>query len=786
MPVAWTADELYDYVPGGGPPPSHEDVVCMIDELYQEWVPGYVADIAALHIWACERFQTSLDQIDPQTLKKSVDRRIMQLKTLFNLVRDHAELRDDGLVKEKVGRIAKVMREARNSLESCAILCYQLDNTKEMQIPDAWNPDDYFRHVADDEKLNTFQKLLLAVLKKFAADGLRRLNDECYEEIKKDGESTHAWRRVKTIKEYIFDKIQKETDYEEWKCLTNPHDNCDRIVAHLMHSSQIEFPVLVMNRYMWAYNNGLYNVLTDMFFPFAACYIANLADVTAESVVRLACRKEAGEEDEVDTLDASNALAQNGVLVWNVHSNGALMPETCFRVGEAFYVNYCGRDQWPRLASEIQTFRRGLCFGNIADVRRSAVLELAPLQLSTRRPDDAIASLHDGVRVWNVLASGELTLESIFAVDDKYFSNKSGHEVWKTSDGAPYAVAPPTATDVAVKHFDVDFDFLITPETEATFDPRAIALPEMERIMEVQDLDPDSQEWLVLMLCRLFFPVGYDRWQVVLFIKGIAGSGKSTLAQIIRSFYPPTCITTLSSNIEAKFGLSAIYKGLVCVCAEVREDFGLDQAEWQSAVSGEEVQIAVKSKTAFSHKWDTPFFWLGNELPNYRNASGSVSRRIFMVEFRKKVHVSDPHLVAKFMKNIARFQRKGVSLYHAALRKHGERDIWSPGVLGTQLMEWFDRVKESSDQLYSFITNGRFIFAPTAYMPLDDFKKEYFEFRRSGGHATVKWNTEHYDAVFQERSLLVETETREYPPGSGSTATKKWISGINLRDEVDS
>ena len=41
-----------------------------------------------------------------------------------------------------------------------------------------------------------------------------------------------------------------------------------------------------------------------------------------------------------------------------------------------------------------------------------------------------------------------------------------------------------------------------------------------------------------------------------------------------------------------------------------------------------------------------------------------------MVEFRKKVMDSDPHLFDKFMNNIDLFQRKGVSLYHEALRKH--------------------------------------------------------------------------------------------------------------------
>ena len=388
--------------------------------------------------------------------------------------------------------------------------------------------------------------------------------------------------------------------------------------------------------------------------------------------------------------------------------------------------------------------------------------------------------MNDGVKVWNIDKNGDLGRDTIFKVDDTHYTNNNGHEVWKTSQNNEYVATPPSPEDVAVKYFDSEFRFRITPEEN--FDPDSVKLPEMETIMNAQELDTDSQKWLVLMLCRLFFPIGYDRWQVVLFVKGVAGSGKSTLAQLIRNFYPPTCISTLSSNIEAKFGLSAIYKGLICVCAEVREDFGLDQAEWQSCVSGEEVQIAVKQRTAFAHKWTTPFFWLGNELPNYRNASGSVDRRFFMIEFNKKVRNSDPHLLAK-LQNIDLFQRKGVSLYHAMLRKYGDKDIWATGVVGPQLTEWRNSVKLSSDMLYAFLSSndGKFEFGVEKFMPLEDLKEEYFQYRKHNGGDKVRWTAAHYQAVFTEMSLIpTNAEAKEY---RGTQQVKKWLLGIDLRQD---
>ena len=466
--------------------------------------------------------------------------------------------------------------------------------------------------------------------------------------------------------------------------------------------------------------------------------------------------------------------------MWNIEANGALGLNTIFEVDDCYYSN----------------IRRGTHFASIDAITATKMDRLAELDKEARTihycdarappppkpsppardPDATVA----GVDVWHVERGGLLTVQSVLRYNDECFSNAKEVEVWRTPRGEPYTIAVPTADDVAVTHFDVDFRFEITPESEMSFDPSDVKLPEMEKIMTTQGLEHDTQEWLVLMLCRLFFPTGYDRWTVVLFIKGIAGSGKSTLAQIIRSFYPPARITTLSSNIEPRFGLSAIYKGLVCICAEVRDEFGLDQAEWQSCVSGEEVQIAVKQKTAFAHKWDTPFFFLGNQLPRYQNAAGSVDRRFFMIEFRHRVISSDPHLFDKFMKNIDLFQRKGVSLYHRKLRQHGDKDIWADGVVGEQLHRWKRNVKESSDALYAFITSGRFIKRSENYMPLKDFKELYHEYRRDNMFDKVKWTPDHYDAVFQGEGLDCVNETKDY---GGSRKTQIYILGLDVRPD---
>ena len=304
-------------------------------------------------------------------------------------------------------------------------------------------------------------------------------------------------------------------------------------------------------------------------------------------------------------------------------------------------------------------------------------------------------------------------------------------------------------------------------------------MPEFNRIVEAQGLDPDSQTWLIVMLARLFFPVKFDGWQVALFVKGRAGSGKSTMAQIVRFFYPEKAISTLTANIERQFGLEGIYQGLICICAEVREKFQLDQGDFQSAVSGEEVQIARKNQTPLPHKWVTPFFLLGNEVFDYSNNSGSIDRRIFMIQFDHKVQRSDPKLFEKFLKNIDFFHRKGVALYHQMLRKHGDRDIWEPGVVGKQIIAWKNAVRISTDGLFAFINDTNVMTKdPTFFISEEDFKKLYKTWRMDNNWKPQTWSTDHWKAPFEDAALTMTAtpETRQY---HGSPITGRFVEGID-------
>ena len=560
MAFVWSADRLLDSkVDPQGNPPDADSLRRMIDELHTEWVPSD-APLDSLHEWSCERFGTRLVDISRETLSKGTELRIKQLTNLFELVKANSDLQDDPEAFDKVERIAKIMRETRNSLQATAILYYHIDGDRSYSIPEEWSPASYFTF-SEDEKLTNFQKLVIGVLKRLSADKFRRLDDWVYEEvvIKETGERSHAWRAVMPLKDYIYRKIQKETDYEDWKCLTNPPDNGDKVVTHLCSSFQQEFPIVDMNRYIWAYNNGLYNVEEDMFWPFQSGKISRLCHVTKDRVRALKESDGAEVSDEMDP--ASPDTVQDGVCVWNIAEGELLDAKTCFCLDNRYYSNFAGREAWPTMAYDITTFRRGLCIGDMDHVSELSVAALSPIIVAEHEtmPDEADAVKAGQVSVWNVEDDGSLSTSTVFGLQGSYYSNYQSHvhfahmsevsrvafdrirqlplhaatppgstvavddirvylgnddgtlaanavlevdgqyysnrnvRIWTKPNGEPYVARAPTQRDVAVKHFDLDFRFKITPETEEAFDPEDVALPDMERIMTTQQLDADSQ-----------------------------------------------------------------------------------------------------------------------------------------------------------------------------------------------------------------------------------------------------------------------------------------------------
>lgn len=627
----------------------------LLFDMHEAWTDG-VVEPSDLLGWCSERF--GIDLSDPGfgflQLHNVVLKRIHWAQVINRLCDETGLYAEDGLSVEMMQRVFCVIKSASNVIFEQSVLFQRIDTAREINLPDRQDrtlldalpmfADRMSQQLANlasgRERLNPFQDLALHLYAKLSALKYRRKDEYCYEEIvSKEGFRTHAWKQVMSIKDFVYTYVTKETDFVQWQNLTNPAANGSLAAEFMKTSKDPDFPELKVNRYLYAYANGLYHTLHDMFYPFK------------------------------------------------------------------------DKPAWEEMAAEIQTYRR--------------------------------------LGGW----------------------------------GEAYVAIAPTLDDVAVQFFDIPFRFAITPEAESSFDPLLIETPELDSIFATQKLDEKTIMWAKTAMGRCLFPVRkLDGWDVILFFKGVAGCGKSTLALLLKSFFPPHLVGTLSSNIEQKFGLSAIYDKLLCICSEVREDFGLDQGDWQSCASGEAVSIAIKNQTAITKVWDTPMFLAGNELPKYRNNSGSVDRRLLLFEFNEKVNVekSDPQLFKKLLDNTDRIMRQLVALYHAAVREHSKSNVWKQGVLPQQIHDFRNNARRIADPLYSFLTQqGVWDFNVDKFMLLDDFRVQYTDYCKKHGVPVPRWTTDHYNFTFKESHLSIQPGQRSV---GGVLHNGPFILGLQPKD----
>lgn len=112
------------------------------------------------------------------------------------------------------------------------------------------------------------------------------------------------------------------------------------------------------------------------------------------------------------------------------------------------------------------------------------------------------------------------------------------------------------------------------------------------------------------------------------FFKGMASSGKSTIVlKVAKQFFEAVDVGVLSNNIEKKFGLSAFVDKYLFVAPEIKNDLQIEQAEFQSMVSGEDIQVNTKYAKARSCVWKVPGVLAGNEVPSWCDNSGSIQVR---------------------------------------------------------------------------------------------------------------------------------------------------------------
>jgi hypothetical protein len=308
-----------------------------------------------------------------------------------------------------------------------------------------------------------------------------------------------------------------------------------------------------------------------------------------------------------------------------------------------------------------------------------------------------------------------------------------------------------------------------------------IPTPQFQNILDYQQFDKDVSKWMYVMGGKLCYDVGeIDKWQIIPFLKGIAKSGKSTiLTKVFKKFYESEDVRTLSNNVERKFGLSSIHDGFMFIAPEVKGDLCLEQAEFQSLVSGEDISLACKYKKAQSIEWKAPGILAGNEVPNWKDNSGSVLRRILAWNFGKQVMEADPYLDEKLEKELPAIHLKCIRAYLEYAQKYSEQDIWNVVPKYFKIIQ--TQVAMVTNSLQNFLASEKLRYGPDLFCPQKNFIALFNQHCMENNLGKIKFNQDMYAGPFSSKGLEVRTEAKTYR-GQQYSATA-FIFGVELVDE---
>ena len=253
---------------------------------------------------------------------------------------------------------------------------------------------------------------------------------------------------------------------------------------------------------------------------------------------------------------------------------------------------------------------------------------------------------------------------------------------------------------ISARYFDEDFDEMLlnVPANE-------IKTEAVELVQDSQKWSADVKGWMWVMFGRCFYNVGeYDDWQVAPYFKGLAGTGKSTLVKMMTKFYDPSAVGTLSNDMEETFGLMSLFDKHLLVAPEIRPNFKLPQAHFQTMVSGETMTVPVKHKDPKAlERWLAPLICAGNTFPTWVDSGGSLARRILPFLFDEPVDPSKSitGLDERIERELVSVLVKANRYYFSAVDTYGDCNIWS--AVPTEFLMFRRSMREATDNVALFL-----------------------------------------------------------------------------------
>lgn len=306
-----------------------------------------------------------------------------------------------------------------------------------------------------------------------------------------------------------------------------------------------------------------------------------------------------------------------------------------------------------------------------------------------------------------------------------------------------------------------------------------IPTPAFDRIFAHQGYGAESDTYKVTLALfgRLIYDVGEkDNWQIMIFLLGFAGTGKSLVIDTLKKFYANEDVGIISNNIETQFGLAPLVDKFVNFATEIRRDFKLDQAQFQSMVTGEGLSAAKKNHDPVEvPEWKAQTFFAGNEMMHFPDAAGSMARRLAALYFEKSVRDAerDDSLQAQVLQELGAILVKVNWCYHEVLEEWQGNTFWS--ACPETFTKNQNRVRATMNPLIAFLDSEDVVVGEGNEVEEHAFRRGFGEFCRHIGTRMPEWKLDFFGNPFDQQGIK-----REIVYADKSNKKKVVLRGVSL------
>jgi hypothetical protein len=197
------------------------------------------------------------------------------------------------------------------------------------------------------------------------------------------------------------------------------------------------------------------------------------------------------------------------------------------------------------------------------------------------------------------------------------------------------------------------------------------------------------------------------------------------------------------------------------------------------------MQLPIKHKESHYIEWKIPGLFAGNEPPDYTDNSGSISRRLVVAKFHKKVNNKDSDMDGKLLKELPAIMKKSASAYLSAVNNYRGQDFWSS--LPKYFRDTQQDMAQNTHALEHFISSGKVVMGEDLYIREKTFVQAFNEHCKECNLDKHKFTTDYYLGVFGNYQLSIKKNLKmKYPnTPNGRTYQGSFIFGIDLINETE-